>query len=126
MREHPWLVLRSFLIGKPQAQIHFFLVTPELWNWHNYVIPFLLALAATVLALALGAPLPTTRTALKGVAVAAVVFAASTLTSFFYPTALIAEVLVTWLILVMLCAVYLPLALLFYVLRRSRPAAAIS
>ena len=126
VREHPWLVLRSFVIGKPEAQIRFFLVTPELWNWHNYVIPFLLAVAVTVLALALGAPLPTTRTALAGVAVAAVVFATSTLTSFFYPTALIAEVLVTWLILVMLCVVYLPLALLFYVLRRSRSAAAIS
>jgi hypothetical protein len=126
VREHPWLVLRSFLIGKPQAQLQFFLVTPELWNRYSYVYPFLLAVAATVLALAFGASLPTTRTALTGVAVAAVVFAASTLTSFFYPTALIAEVLVTWLILVMLCAVYLPLALLFYVLRRPRPAAAIS
>jgi len=126
VREHPWLVLRSFVIGKPQAQIGFFIITPELWNWHSYVAPFLLALAATVLALAFGAPLPTARTMLTGVAVAAVVFAASTLTSFFYPTALIAEVLVTWLILVMLGVVYLPLALLFYVLRRPRPAAAIS
>jgi hypothetical protein len=126
VREHPWLVLRSFVIGKPRAQIGFFLITPELWNRHSYVAPFLLALAATVLALTFGAPLPTTRTALTGVAVAAVVFAASTLTSFFYPTALIAEVLVTWLILVMLCVVYLPLSLLFYVLRRSRPAAGIS
>jgi hypothetical protein len=126
VREHPWLVLRSFVIGKPQAQLHFFLVTSELWNWHNYVIPFVSALAATVLALTFGAPLPTTPTALAGVAVAAVVFAASTLTSFFYPTALIAEVLVTWLILVMLGAIYLPLALLFYILRRSRPATAIS
>jgi hypothetical protein len=126
VREHPWRVLRSFLIGKPQAQFRFFLITPELWNRNNYVIPFLLALAATVLALGFGAPLPTTRTALTGVAVGAVVFAASTLTSFFYPTALIAEVLVTWLILVMLCVVYLPLALLFYVLRRFRPAAAMA
>jgi hypothetical protein len=125
-REHPWLVLRSFLIGKPQAQIHFFAITPELWNWHSYVIPLVLALAATVLALTFGAPLPTARTTLTGVVVAAVVFAASTLTSFFYPTALIAEVLVTWLILVMLCAVYLPLALLFYVLRGGRPSAAIA
>jgi hypothetical protein len=124
VREHPWLVLRSFLIGKPRAQIEFFLATPELWNRNSYVTPILLALAATVLALTFGAPLPTTRTALAGVAVMAVVCVCSTLTSFFYPTALIAEVLVTWLILVMLCAVYLPLALLFYVLRRSRPAAA--
>jgi phosphate/sulfate permease len=114
------------VIGKPQAQIGFFIITPELWNRHSYVAPFLLALAATVLALTFGAPLPTTRTMLTGVAVAAVVFAASTLTSFFYPTALIAEVLVTWLILLMLCVVYLPLALLFYILRRSRPATAIS
>jgi hypothetical protein len=126
VREHPWLVLRSFLIGKPRAQIDFFRTTPELWNRQAYVYPFLLALAATVLALVFGAPLPTIRTVLTGAAVVAVVFACSTLTSFFFPTALIAEVLVTWLILVMLCAVYLPLALLFYVLRRSRPAAAIS
>jgi hypothetical protein len=124
VREHPWLVLRSFLIGKPRAQIEFFLETPELWNWRSYVGPFFLALAATVLALAFGTPLPTTRTAVTGVAVAAVVFAASTLTSFFYPTALIAEVLVTWLILVMLCVVYLPLALLFYVLHREAPVTA--
>ena len=61
-----------------------------------------------------------------GAAVGVAVFACSTLTSFFYPTALIAEVLVTWLILVMLCGIYLPLALLLYVLRRSRPAAAMS
>jgi hypothetical protein len=126
VREHPWLVLRSFLIGKPQAQIDFFRITPELWNRHAYVIPFLLALAATVLALVFGAPLPTIRTALTGAMVVAVVFACSTLTSFFYPTALIAEVLVTWLIMVMLCAVYLPLALLFYVLRRGLPGAAIA
>jgi hypothetical protein len=126
VREHPWLVVRSFLVGKPRAQIDFFVITPELWNRQIYVYPFVLALAATVLALVFGAPLPTIRTALTGAAVSAVVFAASTLTSFFYPTALIAEVLVTWLILVMLCAVYLPLALLFYVLRRGRPAAAIA
>ena len=126
VREHPWLVVRSFLVGKPRAQIDFFVITPELWNRQIYVYPFVLALAATVLALVFGAPLPTIRTALTGAAVSVVVFAASTLTSFFFPTALIAEVLVTWLILVMLCAVYLPLALLFYVLRRGRPAAAIA
>jgi hypothetical protein len=126
VREHPWLVLRSFLLGKPQAQIHFLVVTPELWNWRNYVNPFLLALAATVLALVFGGPLPTARTALTGLAVAAVVFASSTLTSFFYPTALIAEVLVTWLILVMLCAIYLPLALFFYFLRKEAVPAAVA
>jgi hypothetical protein len=126
VREHPWLVLRSFLLGKPQAQIHFFLVTPELWNRQAYVYPFLMAVAATVLALALGAPLPTTRTALTGMAVVVVVFASSTLTSFFYPTALIAEVLVTWLILVMLCVIYLPLALLFYFLRQEAAPAVVA
>jgi hypothetical protein len=126
VREHPWRVLRSFVIGKPKAQIYFFVTTPELGNWHNYSGPILLALAAIVLALALGVPLPTARTAPTGAAVGVVVFACSTLTSFFYPTALIAEVLVTWLILVMLCGIYLPLALLLYVLRRHRPAAAIS
>jgi hypothetical protein len=123
-REHPWLVVRSFLIGKPMDQLAYFSVTPELWQRRNYVNPMILAVAATLLALALGAALPTRRTALLGLAVAAAVVACSTMTSFFYPTALIAEVLVTWLMLVMVCAIYLPLALLFYVLRREAVQAA--
>jgi hypothetical protein len=127
LREHPWAVVRSFLIGKPVDQLSYFRVTPELWRRHNYVNPMILAVAATLLALALGAALPTRRTALLGSAVIVVVLACSTMTSFFYPTALIAEVLVTWLMLVMVCAIYLPLALLFYVLRqRAVPAAAAS
>jgi hypothetical protein len=126
LREHPWAVVRSFLIGKPLAQIDFFRVTPELWNPYNYVVPVILAVAATLLALSLGAPLPTVRTALMGAAIGVVVFASSTLTSFFYPTALIAEVLVTWLVLFMLGAIYLPLTLLFYILRREAPAAVAS
>jgi hypothetical protein len=126
LREHPWRVVRSFLVGKPLAQIDFFSVTPELWNPYNYVVPVISALAATLLALALGAPLPTVGTALTGAAIGIFVFACSTLTSFFYPTALIAEVLVTWLVLLMLCAIYLPLTLLFYILRREAPAAVAS
>jgi hypothetical protein len=123
-REHPWLVVRSFLIGKPVDQLAYFSVTPELWRRRNYVNPMILAVAATLLALALGAALPTRRTALLGLAVVAAVVACSTMTSFFYPTALIAEVLVTWLVLAMVCAIYLPLALLFYVLRREAVQAA--
>jgi hypothetical protein len=124
LREHPWPVVRSFLIGKPVDQLAYFSVTPELWRQRNYLNPMILAVAATLLALALGAALPTRRTALLGLAVAAAVVACSTMTSFFYPTALIAEVLVTWLMLVMVGAIYLPLALLFYVLRREAVAAA--
>ena len=41
------------------------------------------------------------------------------MTSFFYPTALIPEVLVTWLMLLMLCIIYLPLTLLFHFLRHQ-------
>ena len=127
LREHPWPVVRSFLIGKPVDQLAYFSVTPELWRQRNYLNPMIMAVAATLLALALGAALPTRRTALLGLAVAAAVVACSTMTSFFYPTALIAEVLVTWLMLFMVGAIYLPLALLFYVLRqRAVPAAAAS
>ena len=123
VREHPWLVLRSFVIGKPQAQMSYFRATPELWNPRNYVVAALLALFSTILALALGTPLPTARTMMLGGGVAVAVFACSTLTSFIYPTALIAEVLVTWLILIALGGLYLPLALLLYVRRRRRAAA---
>lgn len=119
LREHPWLVVRSFLIGKPVDQLEYFRVTPELWRRSTYLNPLILGLAATLLALALGAALPTPRTALLGTAVAAVVLGCSTMTSFFYPTALIPEVLSTWLILLMLCIIYLPLALLFHFLRHE-------
>ena len=123
VREHPWLVVRSFLIGKPVDQLQYFRVTPELWKRRNYVNPMILAVAASLLALVLGAPLPTWRTVFTGAAVVVVVLACSTLTSFFYPTALIAEVLVTWLMKDDARRSYLPLALLFYFLRREAPAA---
>ena len=119
LREHPWWVVRSFLIGKPVDQLDYFRVTPELWLRRTYLNPFILGLAATLLALALGAALPTPRTALLGTAVAVVVLGCSTMTSFFYPTALIPEVLVTWLILLMLCIMYLPLTALFHFLRHE-------
>jgi hypothetical protein len=124
VKEHPWLILRSFLIGKPRDQLEFFRVTPELWQLRNYLNPLLLALAASLLALVLGAPAPTIRTAGVGAAAGLAVLACSTITSFFYPTALIAEVLVTWLIVVMVCAIYLPLSLFFIFLRRDQPAQA--
>jgi hypothetical protein len=120
LREQPLAVLRSFVIGKPIVQLEIFATTPELWNRHIYVAPVLLAVAATLLALALGAPLPTVSTTLTGLAVAAGVFVCSTLTSFFFPTSLIPEVLVTWLLLLMLCAIYAPLAFVFF-LRRGQP-----
>jgi hypothetical protein len=126
VREHPWLVLRSFLFGKPLDQLAYFSVTPELWTRHNYLNPIILALAATLLALALGAPSPTIRTLRSGAAIGVVVLACSTMTSFFYPTALIAEVLVTWLMFFMLGALYLPLALLFNILRHKEPVAIIA
>jgi len=124
VREHPWRVLRSFVIGKPQAQMRYFRVTPELWDPRNYVVPGLLGMFCTILALALGTPLPTARTMFMGGVVASAMFTCSTLTSFFYPTALIAEVLVTWLMILLIGMLYLPLGLLYHVLRRDRWAAA--
>jgi hypothetical protein len=126
VQEQPLAVLRSFVIGKPAMQLEIFASTPELWNLHNYVAPVLLAFAATLLALALGAPVPTVSTTLTGLAVAAAVFVCSTLTSFFYPTTLIPEALVTWLLLLMLGAIYAPLALVFVFLRRGQPAPRLS
>jgi hypothetical protein len=124
VREHPGLVLRSLLIGKPRDQLKFLGAVPEIWNLRNYLYAVPLALAATLLALALGAAVPTRRTAMTGAVVCVVVLACSTLTSFFYPSALIAEVLVTWLMIALVCGLYVPLALLFAALRRYRGVAA--
>lgn len=126
VQEHPWFILRSFLVGKPLAQVDFLRITPELWRWHSYIYPALLALAATLLALVLGAPAPTTRAALSGVLVAVAIFICSTITSFVFPTALIAEAITTWLIFIMLCVFYVPLSLLFARWRRRHPVLAAS
>ena len=55
VREHPWLVVRSFLIGKPVDQLQYFRVTPELWNRRNYVESDDFGAGGTLLALRLGA-----------------------------------------------------------------------
>jgi len=124
VREHPWLVLRSFLIGKPFDQLRFLGATPELWKPRNYLYPLLLAVAAVAVGLGLGAPQPSRRAMHLGARVYVVVLACSTLTSFFYPTALIPEVLVTWLLGFMVGAIYVPAALLYSALRAARTARA--
>jgi hypothetical protein len=122
VREHPWWIVRSFLIGKPASEVQALLGREELRNPRSYVYPILLALGATILALALGVPGPSRKTAARGAALCAAVLACSTLVTFFFPTALIPEVLVTWLLVLMVCVLYLPLALLLSPRRLGQPA----
>ena len=124
--EHPWLVLRAFLVGKTSMQFAMFGKMSLLWTWHSYVNPVLLAVAGSLLALALGAAAPTFVTTLVAARILLVVLASSMVTTLIDPSPVIVDVLLTWLIAALLCGVYLPLALLFHPLRRRQPAIATS
>jgi hypothetical protein len=126
VREQPWLVLRAFLTGKVSMQFEMFSHSGVLWKRHNYVNPVLLAVAASLLALALGAASPTRVTTLMAGRILLVVLACSTMTTLIDASPLIVDVLVTWLVAALLCAVYFPLALLFRLLRRRQPAVAMA
>ena len=126
VREQPWLVLRAFLTGKVSMQFEMFGHTGVLWKRHNYVNPVLLAVAASLLALALGAASPTRVTTRMAGRILLVVLACSTVTTLIDASPLIVDVLVTWLIAALLCAVYCPLALFFRLLRRRQSAVAMA
>jgi hypothetical protein len=97
-----------------------------LWMWHSYVNPVLLAVAASLLALMLGAAAPTILTMLAAGRFLLVVLASSMVTTLIEPSPVIVDVLFTWLFAALLCGVYLPLALFFRRLRRRQPAVAMA
>ena len=122
VREHPWLVLRSFLIGKLWAQLSMFSNTPPLAVRGNYVVPIVLALAVSLLALTLGAAesrIPVRRFVY-------IVLGCSLISPLFDPSALIVDVVLTWLAIILLCAIYLPLGALFRFWRRDAVAPTVS
>jgi hypothetical protein len=120
VREHPWLVLRALLIDKFALQYQLFGTVPQLWTPANYIAPILLALAASLLSLALGAA----GRRVVAVRFLFVVLGCSLITTVFDPSPLIVDVVLTWLAAVLLCAIYLPLAALFRSWRRDAPALA--
>src|SRR5262249_15870504 len=67
--EHPWLVIRSFLIGKPNVQYQMYTHVPMLWKLRSYAGSFAMALAAVVLALMAGLGPPDRSQLLRGLAV---------------------------------------------------------
>jgi hypothetical protein len=123
-REHPWLVLRAFVVGRFALQLDMYRNVPQLSMMRNYVVPVLLALAATLLTLMLGAPRPSRVTTMLAARFLLVVVAGSLITNVFDASPVIVDVLVAGFAVALLCAVYLPLALLFCVWRRAVPAPA--
>lgn len=120
VREHPWLVLRSFLFGKFERQFESFGDADPLWVPGNYVVPIGLALAASLLSLVLGVA----EQGLVARRFLFVVLVCSLITTLFDPSPVIADVVLTWFAAILLCAVYLPLAALFRAWRRRAPAVA--
>jgi hypothetical protein len=119
VREHPWLVLHAFAVGRFARQIEMYDNVPQLTKLDNYLVPALLALAATLLALTFGAAPPDRSTTMLAARFLLVVLASSLITNMFDASPVIVDVLLTWLAAALLCAVYVPVAVLFGVWRRS-------
>ena len=121
--EHPWLVLRSFLVGKPKDQFSILFgeragqstpvpKVPQLWDWRVYIEVLVLGSGASLLALFAGATFPH-RNRLREAAIALVpLVICSAMTTLVVPSAVIPDVIVFYLVLVLLVTTYLPLALL--------------
>jgi hypothetical protein len=119
--EHPWLVLKSFLIGKPADQFEILTYMAPLKNVRLYVETLGLALAACLIALFAGAGAPD-RSELRVAAIALVpLVICSWMTTMIVPSGIIPDVIMFYLLLILLIALYLPLALM---VRSIRAAAA--
>jgi hypothetical protein len=109
--ERPWPVIRSFLIGKPIDQIRILSQMSPLREVRRYVEVLVLALGASALALFAGAGIPRRETLYRTVIACVPLVICSGMTTAVVPSEIIPDVIVFYLLLVSLIAVYLPLAL---------------
>jgi len=120
LAEHPWLALRSFLIGKPVDQLEILTHMAPLREVRPYVQMFILALVASAIALLAGAGVPD-RESLRHLALALVpLVICSGLTTAVVPSPIVPDLIVLYLMLVSLLLAYLPLALLWRRVSASR------
>ena len=112
LAEHPWLVMRSFLLGKFVAQYRILRGIPLLREPYTYVGSLAMALGAIVLALMAGLAPPGRIHIRRGLMVLIVVVIFSFMTTFLVPSDKIPDVLTFYVLLGLLGAVYLPLLLL--------------
>src|SRR5262249_46948495 len=111
--EHPWLVLRSFLVGKPSDEVEILSHVAPLRDMRAYFEVLALGLAVSILAVLTGAGVQHGRQWLHWTIAVALVVICSWLPMLIVPSALVPDVIVFYLMLVLLITAYLPLVLVW-------------
>jgi hypothetical protein len=113
LREHPWLVLESFLVGKPREQLDMLSYTP-LWRAMTYMPLLLLALSASLLTCLLSRGVPDRYDMAKGAQAIVLVAICSAIPTLIVPSPLIVDTILFYLMMIMLGALFIPV---LYVVR---------
>jgi hypothetical protein len=111
--EYPWLVLRSFLVGKPSDEVEILSHVAPLRDMRAYFEVLASGLAVSLLAVLTGAGVPHGRQWLHWTIAVALVVICSWLPMLIVPSALIPDVIVFYLMVVLLITTYLPLVLVW-------------
>lgn len=116
---HPWLTLKSLVFDKPHDQLEMFSHT-ILAHAASYVVPFAMALAATIAALVCGASLRLHRKLSRAAKPLLLVAICSSATTLVIPSRLIPDTILYFLLLATLLLVFVPLAALWNFTRNHR------
>jgi hypothetical protein len=108
LRQHPWLVLESFLVWKPYEQLTILTHTP-LWRMKTYMPALLLALSVSLLTSLLSRGVPSRHDVAKGVQAVVFIALCSAITTLVVPSALIVDTIVFYLMTIMLIALFFPI-----------------
>jgi hypothetical protein len=107
-REHPWLVLESFVVWKPYEQLTIFPHTP-LWRMRTYVPVLLLALSASLLTGLMSRGVPRRGDVIKGIQAIVLVAIFSAIPSLIVASDLIVDTVLFYLITAMIGALFYPI-----------------
>jgi hypothetical protein len=108
LREHPWLVLESFVVWKPYEQLTIFTHTP-LWRMNTYVPALLLALSVSLLTSLLSRGVPRRCDVIKGIQAIVFIALCSAIPTLVSPSDTIVGTILFYLVTIMLGALLFPI-----------------
>ena len=113
LAEHPWQVLRSFLLDKPRAQFSMIRQLTPFFEPTSYVAIVGLALGSIVLALTAGAAPPRRDQVLRALPVVLILVACSSTTFLVVPNVFIVDTVAFYMMLALITALFVPSAFLW-------------
>ena len=121
LKHHPWLVLKSFLYDKPRAALAFFIQSGDLYRPLVFLWSLLLAVACGCLVSAFGTPVVRPQHILTTIRVGSLIAIFSLSSIFIFPTTVIPDTILYFLILLLMGPAFVPLLVRQWMTRASYP-----